>query len=335
MLTSRWCDLRLIACPQAALFAFVLWCVPIASYADQPQIPRVALVLIGLRLDGPEVSAFRNGLRDAGYVEGRDVVLEYRSAEGDYSRLPAVVTAAIQTNPSVLVVETTPAVRAAKAAAPAIPIVMSVVADPMASGLVPNLVRPGGNITGLSMMFEDIALKRLQLLTEAVSGSQRIGILRDPNVPFHAKAVAHAADWARANAVQLTIASAGKPGDLEPAFAAFRRDRVQAICLLDSAFLSVQRDTILRRAASAKVPVAFGRRAWAEAGALISYTADFSEMFRRAADYVDRILKGAKAGDLPVEQAAKFELIVNLKTARALGLTLPQSLLVRADDVIQ
>jgi putative tryptophan/tyrosine transport system substrate-binding protein len=312
-----------------------LWCPADTAYAELQQAPRIAVVLIGFKVSGPEVQAFRQGLRDAGYLEGRDVLLEYSTAEGDYSRLPAVVAEAVQTHPSVLVVETTPGVRAAKEATSTIPIVMPVVADPVASGLVRSLARPGGNLTGLSMMMEDIALKRLQLLTEAVIGSRRIGILRDPNVPFHAKAVEDATQWAKANGLQLTVASAGKVTDLGPAFALFRRNRVQAVCLLDSAFLSVQRETVLKLAATAKLPIAFGYRPWAEAGALLSYTADFTDMFRRAADYVDKILKGAKPGDLPVEQARKFQLIVNLKAAKALGLTLPESLLISADEVIK
>jgi putative ABC transport system substrate-binding protein len=234
-----------------------------------------------------------------------------------------------------LVIENTLAVDAARRATTTIPIVMAVAADPVGSGLVDSLARPGGNVTGLSMMITDVSAKRLQLLREAMPGLKRIGLLQDPTLPWHPKAVANLTASAKSMGLEVTVVSAQRPVEFEGVFSTLRRRHAQALYVIDSAFAASQSADLLARAAKAKIPVTFNPRSETQAGALLSYSADIADMFRRSAFYVDKILKGAKPGDLPVEQPTKFELVINLTTARALRLTIPQSLLSRADEVIQ
>jgi len=307
-----------------------------ASNAQQPQSPRrIAVLLVAFSSQSREVLALREGLRDAGYTEGRDVALEWHSAEGDYARVPSLVADIMRSNPDVVLVENTLAVSAMKRATSTIPIVIAVAADPVGSGLVDSLARPGGNVTGLSMMMPDLVSKRLQLLHEFLPRLKRVGVLRDPSLPWHAKAVKDLLASAKSMAIEVTVMPAEKPADFDRAFSALRRHRVQALYVLDNAFIDVQRETIMEFATQSRLPVTYGARSWVEYGALFSYSADFSEMFRRAAGYVDKIFKGANPGDLPIEQPRKFELVVNLKTAQALGVKIPESILVQADEVIK
>ena len=308
-----------------------------ASDAQQPHLPRrIAVLLVGFSSQSREVQALREGLRDAGYTEGRDVALEWHAAEGDYARVPSLVADIMRSNPDVVVVETTLAVSAMKRATSTIPIVIAVAADPVGSGLVSSLARPGGNVTGLSMMMTDLVTKRLQLIHEFFPRLKRLGVLRDPSLSWHSKLVEALLASAKAMAIGVTVVSAEKPADFDGAFSALRRHRVQALYVVDNAFFNAtQRETIMGFAAQSRLPVTYGNRSWVEGGALFSYSADFSEMFRRAAGYVDKILKGVKPGDLPVEQPTKFELVVNLKTAQALGVKIPESILVQADEVIR
>ena len=307
-----------------------------ATPAQQPPSPRrIAVLLVGFSPQSKEVQALREGLRDAGYIEGRDITLEWRSAEGDYARVPALVADIMRTNPEVVVVESTLAISAVKRATSTIPIVIAVAADPVGSGLVDSLAHPGGNVTGLSMMMADLVAKRLQLLKEFSPRLKRIGVLRDPSLPWHSKAAEDLLVSARSMGIGATMVSVQKPADFSGAFSALRRDRVQALYVLDDAFFTSQRETILGFATHSRLPGAYGDRRWAEHGGLFSYAADFSDMFRRAAGYVDKVLKGANPGDLPIEQPRKFELVVNLKAAQALGLKIPESILVQADEVIR
>jgi putative ABC transport system substrate-binding protein len=309
---------------------------PVMAYPQQPRLPRrIAVVLVGFSPEDSEAQAFRQGLRDAGYSEGRDLVLEWRSAEGNYARVPSVVAEVVRTKPDVIVIESTLAVRAAKQATATIPIVIAVAADPVGLGLVESLARPGGNITGLSMMMTDLGTKRVQLLKEAMPGLKRLGVLRDPSLFWHSKAFEDLAAAAKSMGVNVTVVSAQRPTEFEGAFSTLRRGRVQALYVIDNAFYATQRTAILGLAAQSRLPVTYGSRAWAEHGALLSFSADFSDMFRRAAGYVDKVLKGAKPNDLPIEQPTKFQLVVNLKTAKALGITIPESILLRADEVIR
>ena len=297
--------------------------------------PRVAVLLAAIPVQSPEAQQFQQGLRDWGYVEGRNVLIEWRSAEGDYSRLPALLAETIDSKPDIVVVEGTVTALRARQAMPTVPLVMAVVGDPLASGLVKSLVRPGGTITGLSMMASDISTKRLQLLKETVPALKRVGVFLDASMPWHESTLVDLMRAAGKLGVQMTPVRVKDPDEFVSAFSQMRRARVQALFMLDSALFGSHSVELLKLAGEARLPVACGRTKWAEQGALLSYSADFGDMFRRAAKYVDRILKGAKPGDLPVEQPIKFDFVLNLKTARALGLKIPESVLVQVNDVIR
>lgn len=201
--------------------------------------------------------------------------------------------------------------------------------------MVDSLARPGGNVTGLSMMMTNLVTKRLQLMKECLPRLKRLGVLQDPSVPWHSEAVRSLSAWAKSTGIEVTLVSVEKPAQFDSAFSALRRNGIQALYVIDNAFFSMQYEAILEFAARSRLPAIYGGRKWAERGALLSYSADFSEMFRRAAGYVDKILKGANPGDLPIEQPTKFELVVNLKTAKALGVKIPESILIQANEVIR
>jgi len=318
------------------LSAAQCWCIDWAQAEQEPTPRRIALIVVAQSPQGDAAQAFRNGLRDAGYTEGRDVILEWRSANGDYAQVPAMVTDIVRAKPDVIVVESTVATGVVKQATSSIPIVMAVVADPVGSGFVETLARPGGNITGLSMMMPDILTKRLQLLKEAMPSLTRLGVLQDPSVVWHSKAFEDLTAAAKPMGVEVTPVAASRAVDFERAFSALRASHAQALFLLDNAFFGAQRKTILRLASQFRLPVASGGTSqWAADGALLAYSADFNDIFRRAAGYVDKVLKGAKPRDLPIEQPTKFLLVINLKTAKALRLKVPASILGQADEVIQ
>jgi putative ABC transport system substrate-binding protein len=304
--------------------------------AQQPAPPRrIGLVLVAFSPESKEAQAFRQGLVDAGYAEGRDVVIEWRSANGDYDKIPALVADLVQRKVEVIVVDGTIATRAAKRSTSTIPIVMAIVADPVASGLVASLAHPGGNITGLSLMSGELAPKRLQLLKDVIPRANRVAILWNPDTPFHKKAVQDLKAEAPAMSIELELFAVSNPDDLPAAFSAAKRVHAQAVYVIESAFFGSHRDQLVSLATKASLPMIYGERRIVEAGALMSYGANFADMYRRAAGYVDRILRGAKPADLPIEQPTKFELVVNLKTAKALGITIPESILLRADEVIR
>ncbi len=309
---------------------------PNAADAQQPASPwRIAVVLMGFTPQSTEPQLLRQGLREAGHTEGGDIVMEWWSAEGDHARLPSIIDDVMRSKPDVIVIEHTLAIATARRATTTIPIVMAVAADPVGSGLVESLAHPGGNVTGLSMMIPDLSAKRLQLLKDAMPSLKRIGILQDPTLAWHPKAVASLAASAKSMGVELTLVSAKRTADFEGVFSTLRRRRVDALYVLDSGFFVSQSADLLSRAAKAKIPVTFNPRRQPQAGALLSYSADIADLFRRSAFYVDKILKGAKPGDLPIEQPTKFEFVVNLKTAKALGITVPQAVLLQADEVIR
>ena len=278
--------------------------------------PRVTVLMAAILVQSPEAQQFRQGLRDLGYAEGRDVLVEWRSAEGDYSRLPAALAETIDSKPDVIVVEGTVAALRVRQALPTVPLVMAVVGDPVASGLVESLVRPGGAVTGLSMMASDISTKRLQLLKEAMPALKRVGVFWDASIPWHESTLVELGRAAGKLGIQMTSVRVKDPEQFASAFSQMRRARVQALYMLDSALLGSHSVELLKLAGEARLPVACGRTKWAEQGALLSYSADFGDMFRRAARYVDRILKGAKPGDLPVEQPTKFELVAELEDGK-------------------
>ncbi|MGA9201090.1 MAG: ABC transporter substrate-binding protein [Pseudolabrys sp.] len=281
------------------------------------------------------LEAFRQGLRELGYVEGQNIAFEIRSAEGYGQRLAALANHLVELKVDVIVAVNTQSVQAAKKASTTIPIVMTRIADPVKSGLVRSLSKPGGNITGLSFTVDELSGKRLALLKEAFPSVSRVAVLwYEPN-PGADIAVGAIKAASRELGLGLLLLPVHGSADLVGAFQAAARGRVEALIVIDDVVTTQHRVEILNLAATHSLAVVSQYRAFAEAGALLAYGPNTSTMYRRAAYYVDRILKGADAGDLPVEQATKFDLAINLKTAKALGVTIPPSLLARADEVIE
>jgi putative ABC transport system substrate-binding protein len=281
------------------------------------------------------LEAFRQGLGELGYVEGQDVAFEVRNAEGYSQRLAALANHLVELKVDVILAINTPSVQAARKASATIPIVMTRVADPVKSGLVRSLSRPGGNITGLSFRVDELSGKRLALLKEASPNVSRVAVLWfEPN-PGADIAVGAIKAASRELGLQLLLLPVLGPADLIGAFEAATRGRVEALIVIDDVVATQHRVEILSLATAHSLAVVSQYKAFAEAGALLAYGPSTSAMYRRAAYYVDRILKGANVGDLPVEQPTKFDLVVNLKTAKALGLAIPPSLLERADEVIE
>jgi len=315
----------------------VLLAAPLAAEAQPAgKVPRVGFLTTFSPSDVPQWrEGFRQGLRDFGYTEGRNIVIEYRYAEGRPERLPGLAAELVRLNMDVIAAETTPASLAVQHATATIPIVMTLVADPVESGLISSLARPGGNITGLSLQLPDIAAKRLQLLREVVPGVSRVGILWNSASPITPPQFRAAEAAAQVLGIQLESLGVRAPDDFERAFQAAIRRGTGALLILDDFFLTRHLTQIAKLTVKARLPAMAGVTGFAEAGVLVSYGPNFADITRRAVTYVDKILKGAKPGDLPIEQPTKFELVINLKTAKALKLTIPQSLLLRADEVIQ
>jgi ABC-type uncharacterized transport system substrate-binding protein len=282
------------------------------------------------------LEAFRQGLRDLGYVEGQNIAIEPRWAEGQYDRYPALAADLVRLKVDVIVAQGGAATQAVQQATRTIPIVMSIVLDPVGSGLVPSLARPGGNVTGTSFMGPDLVGKQLQLLKEVVPKVSRVALLRNPANPASAPGLREAEAAARALGVRLQTLEARNPQEIDSAFAAMTRERAGALLIFPDPIFGNQRRQIAELAAKRRLPAIYGGTPeYAEAGGLMVYSPNILDLTRRAATYVDKILRGAKPADLPVEQPTNFELVINLKTAKALGLTIPQSLLQRADQVIQ
>ncbi len=310
---------------------------PIPSSAQTPpKIPRVGYVGASTFTGGRHfIEALRQGLRELGYVEGQTIALELRWADGRYERLPELVAEMVHLKVDVLVVATTPGALAAKNATETIPIVMVSVGDPVESGLVNSLARPGGNLTGLSFMNPELHGKRLQLLKEVLPKVSRIAVLTNPGNPIHALFWQETQVAARKLAVRLQALELRGPEDFEGAFRAATRGRTGGLLAFDDSLTTAYRNQIVALAARSRLPAMYGFREFPDAGGLMSYGTNIADLYRRAASFVDKILKGAKPADLPVEQPTRFELVVNLKTAKALRLTIPQSILIRADHVIQ
>jgi putative tryptophan/tyrosine transport system substrate-binding protein len=302
-----------------------------AADAQQPASPRrIGVLLVAWLPEETVPQAFRQGLADAGYSEGRDVVIEWRSAKGNYDRVPELVADLVRRKVDVMVVDGTPTAQAAKRATATIPIVMTLVADPVGSGLVASLKHPGGNVTGLSLMLPDLSAKRLQLLKETVPGLSRVAVLWNPD-NYSPKVIEELKAAAPSLSIELNFVSARTPEEFGPVFSAMSRAHSQAVYLVENGFFFAHRATLLKLATSARLPIIYGEKHFG----LISYGANWDDYFRRSAWYVDRILKGAKPADLPIEQPTKLELVINLKTAKALGITIPESILLRADEVIR
>jgi putative ABC transport system substrate-binding protein len=282
------------------------------------------------------VAAFRQGLRDLGYVEGQNIAIEYRWAEGRFERLPDLAAELVRLKVDIIVSVVTQATLAAKNATGTIPIVLVAAGDPLGSGLVASLARPGGNVTGPSAMYADLAGKQLELLKGTVPKVSRVAVLWNPaNAVWQAQMLRQTEIAARALGLQVQLLEARGPDELEGAFAAMTRERASALLVQVDVIFALHARRIADLAAKRRVPAMYGSKEHVEAGGLMSYAPNALDLFRRAATYVDKILKGAKPADLPVEQPTKFDLVINLKTARALGLTIPPSVLGRADEVIQ
>ena len=287
----------------------------------------------GLGSGTPEV--LRQALREVGYVEGLNLAIEWRGADGKPERFGDLAGELVRLKVDVIVATNPAATFAAKRATASIPIVMVNTPDPVQLGLVVSLGRPGGNVTGTTTLSADLSVKHLELLKEAVPRAVRIAVLCNPSNPWHPLALKGAEAAARSLAVHLQVLEARGPGGLDNAFATMTRDRAEAVLVLADPMTFFHRKRLADLAAKRRLPAMYGLREHVEAGGLMSYWAQQAELYQRVGSYVDRILKGAKPGDLPIEQPTKFELVINLKTAKALGLTIPPSLVQRADAVIE
>lgn len=281
------------------------------------------------------VSALREGLRNRGYIEGQNLSIELRWPKGSFAQDPEVTAELVRSNVDVIVAWTTPAVTAARAATSTIPIVIVGVSDPMGLGFVRNLARPGGNITGVSNLAAEISTKVVELLNDIVPSSKHIGIIFNPNNPASPLQLSGAEAGARALGLKVTRAGASTPEDYRRAFERLNAERVQGVVLLADPSLIDHAAQIADLARTARLPTVFQRRENVEAGGLLSYGSNLRGEFRQAANYVDRILRGASPAELPVEQPTTFELVINLKTAKTIDLSMPRSLLERADEVIE
>ena len=309
---------------------------PLAAEAQAPsRIPRIGCLGTGSTATNPNLlEAFRQGLRDLGYVEGRNIAIDYRWAEGRVERLPALAGELVRLKVDVIVATGSPGALAAKKATSTIPIVFATAGDPVGS-LVTSLARPGGNVTGLSLLAPEIVPRQLQILKEAIPGASRISVLSNPANPYTALMVKEAEAAARSLGVQLRLLEVRGREALDIAFSAVARERSGALLILFDPLLFAHSARIAEFASKDRLPAIYPHRESVEGGGLMAYGADLRDNFRRAASYVVKILKGAQPSDLPVEQPTKFELVINLKTAKALGLTIPPSLLARADQVIE
>jgi len=312
---------------------------PLAAEAQPAgKVPRIGF--LGGRTPSdtsPLLDAFRQGLHELGWVEGQNIVLDYRFAEGRFDRLPDLAAEVVRLKVDIIVAAGgTPTAAAAKNATGTIPIVMIAVRDPVGTGLIASLARPRGNVTGLSDSAGlEIVGKQLELLKETVPKIRRVAILSNPANLYHPLAIRELNAAPRSLGMQLQLLEARGPNEFDGAFAAMAKERVGALLVLADAMFNLHRTRLADLAAGSRLPAAYGWREYVEAGGLMSYGPSLRDLFRRSATYVDKILKGAKPGDLPVEQPTKFELVINLKTAKALGLTIPPSVLRRADEVIE
>jgi putative ABC transport system substrate-binding protein len=313
----------------------------LAADAQQPgKVHRISFLLEYSSPDAasPDVSqALRKQLHELGYVEGQNIALESRWAQGRVERLPGLAAELVRLKVDVIVTTGTLATQAAKQATTTIPIVMVSGVDPVGIGLIASLARPGGNVTGVTSLTGELSGKRLELLKEAVPKASRLAVLWDPTNPSTAFELRETQVMARSlvKRVSIQAVSVRDPNEFESAFAAMTRERAGALIVLSSAMFFTERRRLANLAVKHRLPTMFGQREEAEAGGLMAYGANFTDLFQRAAIYVDKILRGAKPADLPVEQPTRYQLIINLKTAKALGLTIPQSVLIRADEVIQ
>jgi putative tryptophan/tyrosine transport system substrate-binding protein len=316
----------------ALLFAFSL-----SAEAQQPiKIPRIGyLGGASPSLAAARIEAFRQGLRELGYVEGKNVVIEYRYAEGKLDRLPALAAELVRLKVDIIVTAAPSVTQAAREATNTIPIVMTNEADPVGTGFVTSLARPGGNVTGLSTLAPELSGKRLELLKEVVPKLSRVAVFGTSTQPGYAQGLRETKLAARAFGVHLQALDVLDPKDIETAFREASKRRADGVLVLPSPVFNSHRTQVVELPVKSRLPAIYYAAEWVEEGGLMSYGTNFVDLYRRAAIYVDKILKGAKPADLPVEQPTKFELVINLKTAKQIRLTIPPTVLARADRVIR
>jgi putative tryptophan/tyrosine transport system substrate-binding protein len=307
---------------------------PLAARAQQPKVWRIG-VLAAVPPMPAMLSAFRDGMRERGYVEGQNLSIDVRWPQGTFEHDPSPVAELINSNVDVIVAWATPATIAARRATSAIPIVMVSAGDPLSLGLITSLARPGGNITGLSTVTIDLCAKLMELFVELVPGMKRVGVVHNPNNPIVTVALREIEDAVRKLNRQVQVVNAQTSDEFDRAFAQLSAESVDGVVVIPDQTVIEHSRRIAELAQSARLPTAFQRRENVDAGGLFSYGADLNNQFRQAAFYVDRILKGEKPAELPVMQPTKFELVINLKTAKALGLTVPLIMQMTADEVIE
>ena len=309
---------------------------PVGAWAQQPaKVPRIGFLFYGSPESSLEIDAFRQGLRELGYIEGQNIGVEYRFASGQVGQLPELAAELVRLKLDVIVTLTTPASVAAKQATSTIPIVIAGVADAVGAGLVANLARPGGNITGLTSISAELGGKRLEFLKTVVPKASRVAILYNPADRSNVLVLKDLQEAAPALGLTLQPLDVREPSEFEGAFVAMTRERADALFVAAGVLTNEHRKILVDLAAKSRIPTLWGHRHFVDVGGLMSYVVNFYDQCRRAATYVDQILKGARPGDLPVQQPTKFEFILNLKTAKALGLEVPPTLLVQADEVIE
>jgi putative tryptophan/tyrosine transport system substrate-binding protein len=324
------------AAASSILVSLVLLAVVVIAEAQQPKkVSRIGYLGATAPSNiSARIEAFRQGLRDLGYIEGQNLIIEYRYAEGKLDRLPELAAELVRLKVDAIFVQSTPAVQAAKKATTTVPIV-SVSGDPVGLGLVASLARPGGNVTGLTNLTSELAGKRLELLKEVVPRISRVAVLWNPDASSSALRMRETDAAAASLGIKLQPVEVRAANDFERAFSALKRERADALFPLRSPFISNHVKRIVELAAKNRVPGMYDASEFAEAGGLMSYGTMLADLDRRAATYVDKILKGAKPAELPVEQPTKFEFVINLKAAKQIGLTIPPNVLVRADKVIK
>jgi putative ABC transport system substrate-binding protein len=332
LFSNRWSVIR-----QTLALCTMLFAVCSPTDAQQPtKIPRIGYLGVNsLNVNPDRREAFRQGLRELGYVEGKNIVIEWRSAEGKQDRLPALAAELVRLKVDIIIAGGPPSTRAAKEATITIPIVMGFDNDPVADGFVASLARPGGNITGLATLAPEISGKLLELLKEVVPRLFRVAVLGTSTQPGNAQSLRETEVAAPAFGVKVQFLDILAPKDIETAFRAAGKGHADGVLVLQSPVINSQRTQVADLAVKSRLPGIFPQSQYANAGGLMYYGVNTVDLFRRAPTFVDKILKGAKPADLPVEQPTKFELVINLKTARQIGLTIPPNVLARADKVIR
>jgi putative ABC transport system substrate-binding protein len=312
-----------------------VWSLAVRAQQGERKLRRIGHLIGGTQAGTSRVSVgLIEGLRDLGYIEGRDYIVEYRYAEGHYDRFPDLAAELVRLNVDVVVLGTPAAISAMRQATSTIPIIMAVVTDPVGNGFVSSLARPGGNITGLATSQESTTAKQIELLSEILPTLTRVGILTNPDSP-HVPDLVRARAAARQAAIELFQADARNADEIDVAFVKFSHERVEAIVVIPDAVFALHRRHIAELAMKARLPTMFGNREYVVDGGTFSYGQNIKDFLRRSAVLVDKIFKGAKPADLPIEQPTRFFLTVNLKTAKLIGLNLPESFLLRADEVIE